>query len=307
MLIRKGTEEDIPQIIQLLKESLGESLMPKSEAFWRWKHEQNPFGKSPVLLAEDERKLVGIRTFLRWEFQDQNQTILSGRAVDTAIHPAYQGKGLFTQLTLKLLEELQNEGVQFIFNTPNEKSLPGYLKMGWQTWGKLPLKIKLKVPRKSKEPLPPSDWSQVALLIKKIESEYPIQSGIHTRLVPGYLNWRYMSCPITDYQYLSDGDTFLLIYRLKDGKKGKELRITDLYTLPNFKKQELQKQFKELSKKSGAVWISFSGLTYDSEILNLGSVPILTQGPLVTLRKLQDRFDPRFLDWKWSLGDLELF
>ncbi|MCS5489037.1 GNAT family N-acetyltransferase [Algoriphagus limi] len=307
MLFRKGTEADIPQIIQLLKESLGESLMPKSEAFWKWKHEQNPFGKSPILVAEDEGKLTGIRTFLRWEFQDKNQTILSGRAVDTAIHPAYQGKGFFTQLTLKLLEELQNEGVQFIFNTPNEKSLPGYLKMGWETWGKLPLKIKLKVPQKSKESLPASDWFQIDSLIKKIENEYPILPGIQTKIVPGYLHWRYSTCPITNYHYLSDEETFLLVYRLKDGKKGKELRVTNLFTFPNFKKQELQKQFKELSKKSGAVWISFSGLTYDSKILNLGSVPILTQGPLVTLRKLQDGLDPRFLDWKWSLGDLELF
>jgi hypothetical protein len=40
-------------MIGLLKKSLGEGLIPKSEALWNWKHEQNPFGASFVLLAEE--------------------------------------------------------------------------------------------------------------------------------------------------------------------------------------------------------------------------------------------------------------
>jgi N-acetylglutamate synthase-like GNAT family acetyltransferase len=51
MEIRPAHENDIPAIVELLKLSLGESLMPKSEAFWRWKHIDNPFGKSPVILG----------------------------------------------------------------------------------------------------------------------------------------------------------------------------------------------------------------------------------------------------------------
>lgn len=307
MVIRKGTKEDIPQIIQLLKESLGESLLPKTEEFWKWKHLDNPFGISPVLVAEKENQIIGVRAFLRWQFTDQNRIYPACRAVDTAVHPKYQGQGIFSRLTQELVEEMKNEGVHLIFNTPNKKSHPGYLKLGWETWGKLPLKIKLKVPKSSNRSFHSKNWEEVSPLLSSLEDSSYTRPGVHTDLIPGYIFWRYKQCPIVKYFYLSDGETYLLIYRLKEGKKGKELRITDLFTFSGFDKKKLQTQFRELIKNSGAVWVSFSGLNYDPNVLDLGSIPLLTQGPLITLRKLQDDLDPRFLDWKWSLGDLELF
>ena len=36
------------------------------------------------------------------------------------------------------IEELARDGVDFVFNTPNDQSRPGYLKMGWQVVGRLP-------------------------------------------------------------------------------------------------------------------------------------------------------------------------
>lgn len=64
MIIREATDSDISSIVLLLKDSLGESLTPKSEALWNWKHQTNPFGNSPILVAEDEGKLVGVRSFM---------------------------------------------------------------------------------------------------------------------------------------------------------------------------------------------------------------------------------------------------
>ena len=93
MIIRKATESDIPEIIDLLKRSLGESLIPKSEPLWRWKHLENPFGPSPCLLAEENGKLIGVRAFLRWDYVENQQIYHAYRAVDTATHPDHQGKG----------------------------------------------------------------------------------------------------------------------------------------------------------------------------------------------------------------------
>src|SRR5688572_23337100 len=104
MDIREATDSDIPEIIALLKISLGESLMPKSERYWRWKHIENPFGRSPVILCWDEGKLVGVRAFMRWEWISEGQLYRAVRAVDTATHPDYQGKGIFKKLTLSLVE-----------------------------------------------------------------------------------------------------------------------------------------------------------------------------------------------------------
>ena len=64
------------------------------------------------------------------------------RAVDTATLPEWRGKGVFSRLTMRLVEQMQNEGVSFVYNTPNGKSMPGYLKMGWAPVTRIPLWIR---------------------------------------------------------------------------------------------------------------------------------------------------------------------
>src|SRR5690606_11778858 len=103
MEVRHATPDDIPAIVDLLKLSLGEQLMPKSEEFWRWKHLQNPFGESPVLLAFDQDTLTGVRAFMHWRWSTNTNTYSAVRAVDTATHPEYQGRGIFRTLTQKLV------------------------------------------------------------------------------------------------------------------------------------------------------------------------------------------------------------
>lgn len=312
MIFRSGTKDDIPQIIQLLKVSLGESLTPKSEALWKWKHLDNPFGKSPVLLAEKDGEIIGVRAFLNWEFAQNNEPLKAYRAVDTAIHPEFQGKGIFTNLSLNLIAQIGEGGSQLIYNTPNTQSLPGYLKMGWEKWGKLPLKMKFHMGdsgSRSKELS--SDWSTVQNLIRKIEVQKNLSSGFQTHKTPGFLNWRYPGCPLFPYQFISDGESYLLIFRIKEGKMGRELRITDLFTVDSFgkaQKKELNKELKSIQKQSGARFTSFSGLIYSTQkVIDLGILPVLSIGPMITLRKTGEAIDPNKLNWSWSLGDLEVF
>lgn len=59
--IRQALDTDIPAIIEVLKASLGESKLKKSEEIWRYKHVDNPFGKSLVLVAEENDEIIGVR------------------------------------------------------------------------------------------------------------------------------------------------------------------------------------------------------------------------------------------------------
>ncbi|MEJ2542275.1 MAG: GNAT family N-acetyltransferase, partial [Gemmatimonadota bacterium] len=122
--------------------SLGEGVSPRTQAYWRWKHEASPFGASPCLLATAGGRVVGLRVFMRWEWRLNGRTISSVRAVDTATHPEWRGQGIFTRLTRALLARVEGEGVSFVFNTPNEKSRPGYLKMGWEDVGRVSLWVR---------------------------------------------------------------------------------------------------------------------------------------------------------------------
>ena len=134
--IRRATASDEAALLELLRVSMGEDAVPWTSAYWRWKHEANPFGASPVLVAEADGRFVALRAFMRWTWQSGDRAVPAVRAVDTATHPDYRGRGLFKRLTLRLRDEMEAEGIGFVFNTPNAQSRPGYLKMGWSLVGK---------------------------------------------------------------------------------------------------------------------------------------------------------------------------
>ncbi len=126
-------EKDIEEIISLLGKSFSSN---HNKEDFLWKHFDNPFGKSYGLLAIDNNSIIGLRMFMRWEFKINGQIIKSIRPVDTCTHPNYQGKGIFKGLTLTGLDNVKDEH-DLIFNTPNENSRPGYLKMGWAEFVKI--------------------------------------------------------------------------------------------------------------------------------------------------------------------------
>ena len=144
--IREATLADRSSIIELCRASLGWGDDPRFEQLFSWKHDQNAFGPSYMWVATDGGRIVGLRAFMRWEFVRRGEVLRAVRAVDTATHPDYQGKGLFTAMTMHGLDVIRDDGVDFVFNTPNDKSRPGYLKMGWQEVGKLPVAIRVAGP-----------------------------------------------------------------------------------------------------------------------------------------------------------------
>ncbi len=142
--IRPYQAQAIPAILDLTRVTLGDApATRKTEAFWRWKHHANPFGPSYGLYAGAEGRVAGLRMLMRWRFcHPAGHYLEAVRAVDTATHPAYQRRGLFSTLTRQAAADLTEEGVHLIFNTPNTRSLPGYLKLGWQQVARWPLFIR---------------------------------------------------------------------------------------------------------------------------------------------------------------------
>ena len=135
------------EIVDLLNLSLGHKpSLNRDAAYWTWKHEENPFGRSILLLAESDGRIVGLRAFLRWRLRINGKTIPVAKPVDSVTHPDFQRQGVFSRLTMAACEKAEQEGIAFLFNTPNKNSLPGYLKLGWKSVGKLPLSVKLLRP-----------------------------------------------------------------------------------------------------------------------------------------------------------------
>jgi GNAT superfamily N-acetyltransferase len=330
MNIRPAYDTDIPAIIALLRASLGESLLPKSEALWRWKHQTSPFGKSYVLVAEENNELIGLRAFMQWQWQWQSQTFRAIRAVDTATHPLHQGKGIFKKLTLQQIELCKSDGIHFVFNTPNEQSRPGYLKMGWEAQGRMPMKLQLHTPisivtrkllRKqpfptnAPDPTPVCDWSGIAALTVNDVTPY---QGIHTATQPAYIQWRYADNPLYRYGYLTDHKHYLLIYRFKHQGFAKEMRITDFFPLSHAPASQvshhLVKAVQHLRKEHRISFTSMSGnhyLLHRPYFKWLGPIPVRNMGPIVTIKDVNaTAIMDSLLDssnWQYTLGDMELF
>ncbi|MGH9210716.1 MAG: GNAT family N-acetyltransferase [Acidimicrobiales bacterium] len=163
MEIRAATADDDDAVLALLQASMGWVPDEQYTRFFAWKHRENPFGPSPAWVAIEDGRVVGFRTFLRWQFARDDATVDAVRAVDTATHPDYQGRGIFSKLTYHALDELMELGVAFVFNTPNDNSRPGYLKMGWRLVDRLAVAARPRSPlslvRLARARTPADKWS----------------------------------------------------------------------------------------------------------------------------------------------------
>ena len=161
--VRLATPDDDAAVLELLQASMGWVPDEQYARFFQWKHRQSPFGASPAWAAVDDGQIVGFRTYVRWQFLRDGEVVAAVRAVDTVTHPDYQGKGIFSLLTRQSLAELDEMGVGFVFNTPNERSRPGYLKMGWQLVERLPVAARprsaLALVRLARARVPADKWS----------------------------------------------------------------------------------------------------------------------------------------------------
>jgi len=329
MEVREAKDEDIPAIVDLLKMSLGESLMPKSERYWRWKHIENPFGRSPVLLCFEGSVLIGVRAFMRWEWRYNGRIYDAVRAVDTATHPDYQGKGIFKNLTLSLVKYCKEHGVQFVFNTPNEQSKPGYMKMGWEEAGRLPIWVNIQRPFRILKNLitkPASNSiestnnglhkflneSRVKALIEMQRSQ---TNPMITNVSVPYLVWRYVDVPVAQYEAIGaehNGQlTGLIIARIKTTRLGRELRITDCFLGKDVTGKELIDCLNEKKREWSIDYTTLSGTVHvNSRKILSGLKFSAAVGPTVTVRPLglSDLSGMQnFKNWSPSLGDLELF
>lgn len=317
MVIRKSTLEDIPAIVALLKRSLGEQSSPKTIEYWNWKHVNNPFNASPVLVAEENDHLIGVRAMLQWEWQIGELSFSTLRAVDTATDPLHQGKGIFSILTKQMIRDALESGKKFIFNTPNEKSKPGYIKMGWMEAGKLPVGLALYFPTifpSNNYALSESkiyDIQQLKVLCSKWNETMALSGKIFTPKSPEYLHWRYTENPIIKYQVIFTENIYMAFY-IKNRKWGKELRISELIYSGKIKevKKTIRKLLQQQVKVHKTYLISFSPI--NTSLIKRLFKFVGFFGPIFTLKSInvsnaEKEFIEKLDNWNYFLGDLELF
>jgi len=315
MQIRKAMPNDLPGILRVLKKSLGEASSQKTETVWNYKHGDNPFGKSLVLVACINETIVGVRAFMRWQWQLNKNVFSAFRAVDTATDPNYQGKGIFKKLTLRALEMAEEEEDNFIFNTPNAQSKPGYLKMGWKEVDKIKLSIRPTNPlyyfSNFKDPKYTIDANcsedKLELFLEKYSDRILNTSEIFTPKTRAYLKWRYEENKLQNYQVYYCQDLYIAGY-LKSRGKLTELRVSECIFISDKGKNLARKLLKKWNKDFKANFISYNLASDNLFQLSLKG----NYGPALTFKEIQfktmkESFFLNLENWNYSLGDLELF
>jgi GNAT superfamily N-acetyltransferase len=273
-------------------------------------------------VATVDERVVGFRTFMRWQFARTDDTRLQAvRAVDTATDPDYQGRGIFSRLTLHGIDELRDEGVGIIFNTPNTKSLPGYLKMGWQVVGRPPVSvmpngvwslwqlagartaasrypIEMRVGEDPEQVF--SDTDAVARLFSRIASHV----GLATNRTPEYLRWRYGFAPLRYRVVLhsSSPEDGLAVFHLRRRGRAIEATVCDVMTPATAPHVEHQ-----LMRKIAALTNADYLLRIDRRRVMRGFLPVPRNGPVLTFRSIDGRKIPTMTDLSLTMGDVELF
>jgi GNAT superfamily N-acetyltransferase len=331
LVLRAARAEDRAAIIPLLAAALGREDDPRFEQLYAWKHEENAFGASPTWVAADGDRVVGIRVLMRWEFvrpaaDGTVESFRAVRAVDTATHPDYQGRGIFTRLTRHGIEALAADSppgpVDFVFNTPNDQSRPGYLKMDWQEIGRLPVAVRPTSPaalvRMARARVPAERWSEpstagsaAADVLADADALDALLGAV--RLAPGqlqthrsveFLRWRY-GTPLLHYRaVVGDGGVAngLAIFRIRRRGAAREAALVELL-VPGADRRRMRALVADVRRTAACDFVIALGSRPP------GFVPFPRQGPILTWRHVRaERSDaPGLAAVGLTLGDIELF
>ena len=314
--IRSAEPTDEDAIVALLGQTMDDGMDDEQRGpFLRWKHLENPFGPSPAWVAVADGEIVGYRAFLRWRFAGLGRTWAAVRAVDTATHPRAQGRGVFRALTLQALDALEAEGVDFVFNTPNDRSRPGYLSMGWQEVGRLAPWIAIGSPTRlarvasarvpaslSPEPTTAGTPAHLALEDVALDAARDDPQGpLRTERSAAYLRWRYgndaLGYRVTRLDDVPDGTAW---FRLRRRGRALEAMIGDVL-VPADDARVHRALVREVLRSTGADYAVQLGRRRPP-----GTVPLPGQGPVLVWRGLRADQLPRREQWDLTMGDVEL-
>ncbi len=315
--VRSSTADDRAQVLDLCRSTLGWTDGALDEQFFVWKHEENPFGTSPSWVAVADGRIVGVRVFMRWGFvAPDGSRFRAVRAVDTATDPEWQGRGIFRRLTLGALPDLRAQGVDFVFNTPNDKSRPGYLKMGWSVVGRVPVSVRLTRPGAARRLLgartAAERWSEAVSVGLDPEDAFADTDAVERLLAHGgssrmstdrsveYLRWRYRFGPLA-YRVLPRGDRIddgVVVLRVR--RRGPAVEATVCEVLG--------------PEPSPSFWAHVATSTGADFALRTGRgplagrfLPVPRLGPILTWKPLAAPGVPALSGLELSLGDVEMF
>ncbi|MET9401633.1 GNAT family N-acetyltransferase [Kitasatospora sp. NPDC002965] len=300
-----------------------------------------------LLAETADGRIVGVRLFLRWQWhRGDGRTVAAVRPVDTATHPDFQGRGIFRRLTTDLLDQVA-DGTELVFNTPNGNSLPGYRTMGWQELGRVPIAVRAVRPaafargaraalarrpagRAADRPVGPlcrlptaAGWfadpagggaaGPVAELLRERAAADAADHRLAVRRTPEFLRWRYGEAPGLDYRVLTCHRgaelTGLAVGRPRRRGPLAEFTLSDVLVRPG-DRDSAARLLRAAARESGCDHVATHlspGTEAAGAALRAGYLRAPRTGMTLAARTPTGPTPLTLADWRFSLGDLEVF
>ena len=262
---------------------LGDAFGPGFDTNWfGWKHRDGPWGPSLGWVGLDSVGILGVRLLLPWRFRGGESSFLAFRPCDTVTVPRARSRGVFRVLTEHAIRELEGR-CDLFFNTPNESSRPGYLKMGFTEWTVVRQYLGLVSPQQSR-------------LAETAGRDLDPGQAVRTDPGPGFFQWRYLRCPRYEYRAFSlesGSNPTGIVYRVRKGSRGHVIVVAELWGQAAERKALIRAV--AALERIRLVWVS----SQDRDVVR---VVVRRGGTLVTHRPAGTRHLPRPA---FSVGDIE--
>ncbi len=215
-------------------------------------------------------------------------------------------------MTMHGLDEVKADGIDFVFNTPNDQSRPGYLKMGWQVVGRLPVAVRVagvgNVRTLARSRAAASHWpldldigcpvdevlDELATTVAGIDDP----RALHTRTSREFFSWRY-GADFLGYRAVSYEQGHCWSGRDERGA-GRELVVLGA---PGLTAEAADVAASAAMNDADATHALRLG---DSDVRH-GFVPVPNLGPVMTWRSVNAAGMPPLSNWNLTMGDVELF
>jgi GNAT superfamily N-acetyltransferase len=170
LVIRLLEEDDVEAAVELLEVAFGSWPHPMVLAanrpgdFFRWKHFSERGGRSMVVAAEVDGRLVAMRAYMPWPFAVGDRRVEGQQAVDLATHPDYRGRGITSALTDWRIERYDG-APPLTPGLPNDMSKRLGKARGWRLVRRVPLWTQVRRPLR------------VAVNLHRLRAQGPVASA----------------------------------------------------------------------------------------------------------------------------------
>lgn len=126
---RAYTPEDQGAVRDLILSCYGDSGV-SDEGFLHW-HFRHAGMLQGMVLAEEEGRIVGIQPMELLPHRISSESIRAGMLTGVMVHPDWRRRGIFTRLVEACEENAWHQGAGLVWTMPNDRSYPGFIKMGY--------------------------------------------------------------------------------------------------------------------------------------------------------------------------------